>query len=79
MLVWQEFGGYVSAWRGGEMARPVRFERTTVGLEGRCSILLSYGRGGGGGAGARPTVGGSLPRGVAPRKRGDAVVGLVCV
>ena len=26
------------------MARLVRFERTTLGLEGRCSILLSYRR-----------------------------------
>ena len=27
------------------MARPARFERTTVRLEGGCSIHLSYGRG----------------------------------
>ncbi len=26
------------------LARPVRLERTTYGLEGRCSIQLSYGR-----------------------------------
>jgi hypothetical protein len=30
--------------RGFMKARPVRFERTTGGLEGRCSIQLSYGR-----------------------------------
>jgi hypothetical protein len=27
------------------MARPARFERTTIRLEGGCSIQLSYGRG----------------------------------
>ena len=26
------------------LVRPARFERATYGLEGRCSILLSYGR-----------------------------------
>jgi hypothetical protein len=28
----------------GRMARPARFERATLCLEGRCSIQLSYGR-----------------------------------
>jgi hypothetical protein len=28
-----------------KVARPARFERTTVRLEGGCSIQLSYGRG----------------------------------
>src|ERR1700733_7437077 len=37
-------GGYGA--RAGDLAmvRPVRFERTTHGFEGHCSIQLSYGR-----------------------------------
>ena len=31
-------------FRYKNMVRPARFERATYGLEGRCSILLSYGR-----------------------------------
>ena len=33
-----------AAGGSGKMARPARFERTTVRLEGGCSIQLSYGR-----------------------------------
>jgi hypothetical protein len=36
--------GTLLAQKGLKMARPPRFERGTLCLEGRCSIQLSYGR-----------------------------------
>ena len=48
---------------GKKVARPARFERTTVRLEGGCSIQLSYGR-------SRLTVASPAP----PRKRPSLLV-----